>query len=488
MYPKTSKQKRLIKLIIIYIIMGVAVISIATLIFMFVLGYRFDKDKGYIEQYSFLQFNSSPSGAIVSVDGDIVSSKTPNKILVPAGTHSVVMQRDGYEDWNKTVVVKEASLTRLNYALLVPKKLDIESMANYASVSSSLASSDGRSMLIQEQADIPTFDLVDLSSDAIKSTKLTIPSNIYSESSTLGVIHAFHIIKWDDGGRYVLIKHNYGDKEEWLVIDVQDESASKNITRLFNIAINNIYFFGTDGNSFYVSSQNEIRKLDLAAGVISRPLVSNVTSFSVYNESNIIIYIGTGVVGTDEQVAGLYRDGDETSYTLRTVAKKDIPLKITTTHYFNEDYVAISEGKKVDILSGSYPYSVDEDTTSLKIVDSFESKQDIGSLSFSPSGEYVFVQSGSYFASYDLEYQNLSESTMDGIGDTPAFKWLNNSYIWSDRDNSLTIREFDGSNSHVINPVISGQSVTLTHNKRFLYSINKLESGYQLQRVRIILI
>jgi len=487
MFKKSSpKQKALIKLIVIYAVTVVAILSIVSIIVMFVLGYRFDRVNGQIEQYSFLQFSSSPSGATVTVDGNLVSSQTPNKLSVPAGSHDVVMWRDGYETWTKKVDAKLATMTWLNYALLVPKELKVEAVANYDAVSSSLASPNGHSMLIQGKGDVPSFDLVDLSSDTIKSSKLTIQAKAYSEPSTVGVVHSFKVVKWDAGGRYVLIKHNYGDKEEWLVMDTQDALLTKNITQLFNIAISDIYFSGTNGNNFYVLSSNDIRKLDLSAGTISRPFVGSVTSFSVY-DSNIITYIGNGAVGTSEQVAGLYREGDEISHVLRTVANKDISLKIAATHYFNEDYVVISEDKKIDILSGSYPITANDNATSLKVVGSFDSKQDIANLTFSPTGEYVFVQSGAYFASYDLEYQKLAESTIEGTGDVPTLEWLDNNYIWSDRDGKLTIREFDGANLHTINSVISGQSATMTHNKRFIYSINKSDAGYQLQRVRMIL-
>lgn len=488
MHRRSSKQKELIRLVVVYICMTLIVATVATLIIFFVLGYRLDTDKGRLEQYAFLQFASKPSGATVTIDGVVANSKTPNKSSVPAGKHKVVIWRDGYETWSKTVDIKAGTMTWLNYALLVPKKLTVEAVANYESVYMTLASPEGRDMLVEKRADMPVFDLVDLSSDAIKSTKLTIPDTLYSEPTTVGVTHNFTINKWDESGRYVLVKHTYGDNVEWLVMDTQDVASTKNVTKSFDIVIKDVSFASKSGNDLYVLDLNDIRKLDLSAETISKPLVSNVTSFEVYSESNVITYVGTGKAGTNERVVGLYHEGDSKSYTLRTVTSNaDVPLHIMTAHYFNEDYVVIAEGKKVDILSGSYPGTTSDGTTSLKIITTFMSQEDVRNLSFSPTGEYVLIQSGSYFADYDLEYQTFTQSTIDGAEDASIFRWIDNNHIWSDRGGSITIREFDGANNHIINSVLVGQDVALTHNGRFLYSINKSSTGYQLQRVRMIL-
>lgn len=452
------------------------------------LGFRFDAGKGNLEQYAFLQFSSSPSGATVSIDGVVSGSKTPNKSSVPAGKHDIVMWRDGYETWRKSVSVKPGTLTWLNYVLLVPKKLTVEPVANYESLYLSLASPKGNYMLIQKQPDKPIFDLVDLSSDTIKSSNITIPSNIYSEPTTLGQTHTFKIEKWNESERYVLVSHIYGVKNEWLVMDTQNVSQTKNITQLFDLAISEVSFSGNSGNILYASGSSDIRRLDIAAGTISKPLVSSVTNFDIYNKSKVITYVSNGRTGVDERVIGLYREGDDKPSVLRTVpGNSDTPLHITTSYYFNENYVAISQGKKVDILSGSYPNTTSDNANNMKAIASFTVKEDINKLTFSPTGKYVFVQSGAYFASYDLEYKKLVSSNIEGGGAVSQLKWVDDNCVWSDTGGKLTIREFDGANMHIINSVLPGQDATLTNNGRYMYSINKSAKGYQLQRVRMIL-
>jgi hypothetical protein len=464
-----------------------SVCVLVTIITLFMLGFRFDSNKGNLEQNAFLQFSSTPSGATVTIDG-IVSGSTSSKSSVQGGKHTIVMWRDGYQTWQKTVSVQPGTLTWLNYTLLIPKKLTVEPVAAYKTIYSSLASPKGNYILVQPQSNVPSYKLIDISSDNIASKDITIPTDIYSEPSTIGVTHTFDIEKWDDGERYVIIKHSYGDKTEWIVLDTQDVTQTKNVTKTFNIAIDKTIFSSDSGNSLYVLSSGDIRKLDLSADTISKPLVSNVSDFDFYNDSKVITYIGNGKTGTNERVVGLFREGDSESAVLRTVkGSANVPLHIATTHYFNENYVAISEGKKVDILSGSYPNTTSDNANSLKVISSFISQQDVQILSFSPKGQYVFVQSGANFSSYDLEYQKLSSSTISSVAEVPPLQWLDEYHVWSDTGGILSIREFDGANAHTINPVLTGQAATLTNNGRFLYSVNKTATGYQLQRVRMIL-
>jgi len=486
MYRRPQRPRTLIEAVAVYAVMTLAVVSIATFIIFFVMGFRFNADDGRIEQYAFLQFASSPSGATVTVDGKVVGSKTPNKDSVKPGVHNIVMWRDGYETWSKTVNLKAGTLTWLNYTLLIPAKLTVEPVATYQSAYASLASPDGHYMLIQPAANAPSYNLVDLSSDSIKTVKLAITKTDYSNSNTKGVSHTFQMIKWDDGGRYILIKHSYASQEEWLVLDSQDATLTKNITQLFNIPIADIDFAGTGGNTFYVLNQTDIRKLDLSAGTISKPLISHVTNFNTY-QSNIITYTGTSATDVNKQVIGVYRDGENSPHVLRTVTDKKAILHVATTHYFNENYIIISNGNKVDVLSGSYPNSAAENATSMKVIASFASKQDIQNLSFSPTGEYVLAQSGADFTSYDLEYQTQVSSTIAGTGTASLLKWLDDNHIWTDRGGNLFVSEFDGTNGHQINPVTVDQDATLIHSGKYIYSINKSVKGYQLQRALMIL-
>lgn len=482
MHHLSSKKKELIRRIVVYIVMVLSTLVTVSLITFFVLGFRFDFMDGQVEQYGFLQFASTPSGALVTIDGVPVSAKTPTKSSVKPGQHKITMQKTGYETWSKTVTVNAGTLTWLNYTLFVPKTITVEPVAAYDQIYASMTSPKSKSIIIQNRADTLAFDLVDIDATSPKAMKLTPQSDIYSEPTTAGISHDFKMIKWDDSGRYMLVKHTYGDKVEWLSIDTANILQSKNITRTFDIAISAIDFSGTSGNNYFVIESGDIRKLDLSAGTISKVLVSDAANMSVYE--NTIVYSGKDATA-DSMVIGVYHDGDAAPYALRTTSEKQI--KVATARYFNEDYVAFSEGKSVTVLGGSYPTNDAEVATSMTQMSSFAVNGDIINLGFSPTGQYVLAQSSQSFSSYNLEYQTLAAIPIDCANSQLPVSWLDENYVSSSCKDSLTISEFDGTNNHAISSAVSGQAVALTRNGKYIYSISKTDNGYQLQRVKLII-
>lgn len=489
MYRRPSKKIEAARRFLLSAGMILLILVGVTTIVLIILGYQYDSQSGQVEQGALLQYETQPTGATVTVDGRVLSGRTPTKSSVLSGTHTVVMTKSGYETWTKTVNVKAGTLTWLDYARLVPVKRPAVNVENFAKVFNTIASSQGQTMLVQSDQASPVFTLIDLSSDSTPQSTITLPATLYSEATTAGVAHTFRLDQWDSAGRYVLIQHTYGDKNEWIELDTKDVNASKNMTKLLDIAISSAALSGTNGSTVYVLSGTDIRKLDLSAATISRSLVPNVTSFSVY-DTNVITYIGTDATNATKRVVGVYRDGDSSTHILRsTSSATTVPLHVATSRYFNNDYVAISEGSKVDVLYGSYPSSPTDDGKSLVAYDSFDLGQNVDQLSFSPKGYHILAQSGAAFAGYDIEHKHTGISSVTAaVTSVHPLQWLDNSYLWSDADGQLVIREFDGTNVHPINGSLFGQAVTLTKDGKYIYSIAKTATGYQLQRVRMILL
>jgi hypothetical protein len=488
MYHPPSKQKQVAMRFFIYGLMTLAVLVLGTVMVFIMLGYSFDSKAGKIEQSGFIQYVTTPDQATVEVDGKALSAKTSTKSSVLPGAHEFVMWRDGYETWRKTLNINAGTLTWLNYARLVPKQLPVAAVKTVPEMSSSLASPLGRFLIAQTTNSSPDFLLFDLrNNDAVTQTTLHLPQSAYTDAGKEGVTHNFHFVEWDQSGRYVLITHTYNDKVEWLILDRQDETQAKNVTTTLNVTIDEAHLSGASGSVVYARSAGDVRKLDLTNGTISRPLVSNVAEFQLYG-ANTIAYSSQFTPASKQRVVGIVRDSDKEPLVLRTsTGDETMPVHIATSRYFNQDYVAIADGKKVDILRGSYPSSND-DLTSLSPYASVTFSRDIKHLTMSDNGRFVMVQSDEVFTSYDLErHTTAPEATLAGTGDTSKLRWLDDYHVWSDRGGKLVMREFDGANEHAINPVAPGFDASLSQDGKYLYSVSKTASGYQLQRVRMIL-
>ena len=489
MFKRLTKKQQFVRRIFVYIVMVAAVVVIVSGTILFILGYRIDSNKGRLEQGALIQFDSKPNGADVSIDGKSINSNTPSKQSIIAGAHSFTMSRDNYETWTKSLTVKAGTLTWLDYVRLVPKNLKTESVSNYVTIVGEKASPDNKWLLLQEKTDVPSFELVDLRSAQIKSSNIVLPASVYSEVTTPNVQHGFTMQSWDNNGRYVLVKHTYADKSEYIIIDTQNVVASVNVSRLLSISLNDVKFSGTSGNVLYgLSTDGTIRKLDVTAATISRPLVTNVTSFDLYDVTTIS-YIATDLANPAHQIAGLYRDGDTDPHVLDQITTAGVQLHIALTQYHGNDYVAISEGSKVTLFKGHYPAPSDITNTSLERYAQFTSTAVIDQLTFSTGGDFLIARSSLSFIGYEIEYMRSTASTIlakDNI--SRPLEWLDTAYIWSVNDGYLSIREFDGANSHVIMPMESGFDATLSQNGRFIYGIAKSADGtYQLQRVQMIL-
>ena len=487
MFRRPTKKQLLIRRIITYVVMILAVVVIVAGTVLFILGYRLDSGKGRIEQGALVQFDSKPNGADVAIDGKTINANTPSKQTVVAGQHSFSMNKTGYDSWSKMLNVKAGTLEWLDYILLVPTNLPIESMASYSSVYGEKASPDNKWLIVQEKADTPTFQLVDLRSQQIQSTTMILPTTLYSAPTTAGVTHTFTIESWDKDGRYVIVKHTFNEKSEYLVLDTQNIAKSVNVSTLLSISLSELKFSGTSGNVLYGLTDGVVRKLDLSNATISRGLVSNVKDFHLF-DNTIVTYTGTDPTNPAYQVAGIYREGDELSHVLRTVNDLTTPLSIAFTRYHNDNFVAVTEGLKVSVLKGSYPASTDIANSSLRLYTAFKTTANVDALTFSENGDHLVVQSGLNFTSYEVEYMRQTEATIT-TNETIAhtLKWLDDAYLWAVYDGHLSIREFDGKNTHVIMTMEPGFDATLSPNNKYLYGIAKTGTTYQLQRVTMIL-
>ena len=488
MFKRPSKKQLLIRRIIVSTIMVLAVLVIVAGTILFILGYRLDSDKGRLEQGALVQFESKPTAATVSIDGKVLSARTSTKQSVLAGVHDFMMSKDGYNTWSKTLSVKAGTLNWLDYIRLVPKELKSETVASYTSLYGEKASPDLETIILQEKADTPTFQLVDIRAQDVKTTAIALPATVYSDAAVAGVVHTFTLDRWDTGGRYLTVKHTYGDKLEWIILDTQNVAGSSNVTRLLGIDVTDVRFAGTNGRILYgLTNDGTIRKLDLSATTISRALVTNVKSFDLF-ETNVISYVGIDPANTAKQVVGIYREGDDVSHVLRSIDSLTAPLSIAATRYFSDYYVAIAEGPKVSILTAENLTVNNAGASSLQNYGEFTASADVTTLNFSDGGFRLVAQSGLQFVSYEIEYQRQTNAAVQTseAGSRPL-QWLDGAYLWAVYDGKLSMREFDGTNTHVLTGAEVGFDASLSQNGRYIYSVGKTGEAYQLQRVKMLL-
>ncbi|HEX6258843.1 MAG TPA: PEGA domain-containing protein [Candidatus Saccharimonadales bacterium] len=464
MHQHTSRRREIAIRFFTYGVMTVAVGIISVICILLVLGYRFNQGSGRVEQQSLLQFRSFPSDANVKVDDKNMGFTTPEKSTVSAGQHTVTFQRQNYRDWVKTVSVKAGDLLWLNYARLIPQSIVTEPVTEFPSLSGMLASPDRRWITAQPDAKKPNLTLIDIRDETQpKLTDFMLPAESYAVAKR--PMGAFSLAQWDFGSRFILVKYTVGKTVEYLRVDRTDPAATVNISRQYRIAIDDAYFAGTSGNQLFVLSNGDIRKIDLGAGTISKPLVGDVQRFMLYRDDTIA-YVA---LRDKEQLAGVYKDGKEETIVRRYPAAGPA-VQVAVSNYFNDDYLAIAFGKKIDIIKDpSQPSEV-----AGRLFAEFSFAKGVQQLKFSSNGRFVFVQNGTSYATYDLERDVAAQATFgENISTTTPLRWLDDYYIWSDAGDTLRIAEFDGANEQIIAKVQDGYDVTLSENGKRLFSVGR---------------
>lgn len=466
--------------------MCLSIVALVIVLLFIILGYRFNRSDGRIEQGGLLQFDTRPSGADVAINGTSLGSRTASKATVGAGDHYVTMSRAGYRQWQKSVTVAPGKVVWLDYPRLIPNEVKTENVTSFSRISKSIASLDNKWIAAKEDPGSPSINLVDISREVVKQSVLELPSTSFTAPAA-GKTQSFNLETWDPTNRYILVKHIYDDGAlEWLVVDSENVAQTVNLTKLLNVAMTKVIFSGASSNTLYVQIAGDVRKLEIAAATLSRPLVSNVAEFSVYDRSSLVYATGL-VPDTKSRSVGYYEDGADKPHVLRTYADDGAtPLKVAINKYFNEPYVAIAYGELVEVWRGRLPTN-DANVTQMISETSFAQPGGAQYLDIRNTGRFIVAQKGNEFQVYDIELKQVTKTTLKNASE-PSVKlgWLDGYYAWSDLGGMLRMYEFDGANQHDIMSVMPGQSATLALNGAFLYGFTSADNGTaHLTRARL---
>ena len=469
----------------VYSAMTISVITIVALLMLIVLGYSFNQRDGKLEQGGLLQFASVPTGASVTLDELTLGSRTNTKSTVETGTHTVSFDLAGYRPWKKTITVTAGQVGWVNYARLIPNKLAPQSLRTFTTLTGSLASPQQNYILFHETSDRPSFEVADIQNDTVRYTALALPQSSYT-APTEGKTQSFSMESWSGDERTVLIKHSYDDdKAEWILLNRDQVEKSVNLSTMFGIAPTKVVFAGEGDRLLFVQVDGAVRRINLDDQTLSRPLVSNVAMFTMFDEKTI-------VYATAADSAGARTVGYAATDIAQPVTVHEYgadmtaqPLLVAMDTYFNKHYVTIVHGQVMTIESGDLPTLTSKG--SLKQYASATISAGATELTTNRNGRLSVVQLSDGYATYDLELKKFDKTTWtyQSTAQRPL-QWLDSYILWSDNDGYARIYDFDGANQQTIMNVVEGNAVTVTNNNKYFYGVTKSDKGVSLSRVQLL--
>ena len=159
-----QKKRQSLKVIISEAIMVLTVIATVTVLAFIVSGYWINSDFK-VERQGMIQISSLPTGADVNIDGEDSSwlQRTNTSKVLPSGEHTIILSKEGYDTWTKTVDVKEGLLYRLHYPRLFLTDREKTTILDAIGTTKVFVSEDADTMLLYSGA-VESLDLNSLES------------------------------------------------------------------------------------------------------------------------------------------------------------------------------------------------------------------------------------------------------------------------------------------------------------------------------------
>lgn len=333
---KIQKQQR-IKLFITEIFMFVSVIFMVVFLTLIVTGYSFNLKKfggegELIGRTGLVQISSVPTGASINIDGGSpLLLRTNGSRALGVGEHEIVLTKDGYGEWKKTIEVTEGIMYRLNYPRLFSTTSEQEKLFSLQGLSSVAVSPSGNKALIVQSGKLYIMDLNN-NKPVINSLDLVV------DGKKIEKIESFEEMIWSENGERLLAKVN-GDR---LVIGTKNNTAVSVDALTKDLKIRKIRFESEAGDKLIVLTEtSELAEVDIRAKKVSDVLLTKVIDFD--NEKDAVIYLTEGELRA-------YQIGSENSYSVYEIEGET--ANFVVTEYYDEYIVGIESGNKFVVLSG----------------------------------------------------------------------------------------------------------------------------------------
>ena len=432
-----AEKRQALKLFITESLMVVFAIIMVVVLIMVVSGYWINENFE-VSRSGMLQVSSIPSGASIKVDEDSWMQRTNASRVIPTGKHEITLSKDGYDSWSKTVDIKEGLLYRLHYPRLFPDKRKIETFP-IAVESVSISKKRDIALLMNSTT---KWSLLNLDDEKMGKKELDLSNIIASSAHVL-------TIEWSEDENRVLLHCEHDNKNEWVLIDLNDLSRSLNITNEFGVGFSDIKIINNSASELLALRDNNLQKIDLNSRSLSGVLVEKVHDF--YYRNGSVVFVAEKDDGVFAQILKLGKDDR------KDLVETSVSAKVLSSRFYDSDLLIILDGQNLTVYDQK-----DTEGTIFEGMVSFLPEK----ITMAKSGDFVTMSQGNVMATLDLESNTLSEWQIDD----PKYGWFDDFMIYTVKDETLIVYDFDGLNRREIAKNVSNAfPVTITADKWIYY-------------------
>lgn len=447
-YEKRAKRQSL-RIIFSEFVMFLAVVSMVVVLGFVVSGYWINGDLK-VERQGMLQINSIPTGLNITIDDELLRfQRTNSSKILSSGEHTVLLSKEGYDTWTKTVTIREGLLYRLNYPYLFRQEREKEDVYDATGTTFATVSPNRNLILLVNKT--TNWTLINLDSTTIKPIAVDISKAFSSVSLATGAASGLFTgeilaTEWDNANEHILFKVKNGENIEWVLLNVRNAAKSVNLTREFASNFEDVRILDSSASNLLAMRNGNLHKVDVESRQISAILASGVIHYDYYD--NEIIY------STEEKI-NLLKLGDEKA---TPIEELEAPATLLLSKFYEDKYITVIRDLEVIVYKK-------DDLTEVARAD----------LSFAPNyykvghdGDFIFLRNGSQLATFDMEALALKEWSPE----SEKFGWITNYMIYTVKNNELIVYDYDGLNRRSISTNVSAHfPVTITNN-RWMYYFN----------------
>jgi hypothetical protein len=448
--PKKTRAHT-VRLIIGYVLVAIT-LGLATTVLLYMAN-GFGVKQGKVIQNGLVFISSSPSGSSIYLNDTLQSDKTNAKLMLPAGTYTMRLNRDGYRDWQRAVTVEGGSVDRFDYPLLFPKTLTTTASATYASAPQLVTQSpDRRWLLVQQPGGPATFDVYDIKDPKkVKTDKKTISLPAAVPGIPVTAASNFKMVEWSNDNSHVLLRHSVGEQSEYIILSRDKPEESVNVSRQLQLAKTAVITLQDKQYDRYFIHDSASLTLSTASLDNPRPtsLLTGVISYKSYG-TDVILYATTESAGPGKTSVKMYQAGN--SYPIRQVAQ-DSSYLLDISRYRSSWYVVVGSPSEDHVYvyqdpTDSLRQEAGKALTPVEVMKLDKPKY----VEFSANSQFVMAENGKDISVFDAQNERSYIHQLDKPIDTPQshVTWMDGYHLRLVSNGAATVFDYDGTNAQTL--------------------------------------
>lgn len=490
-----TKKIRNARIIATDIFMLIAVIAIVFIMMLIAMGFSFT-DNGRIEQSGLVEISSRPSSAKVTIDGKELFSTTEVNKLLATGSHDIKITKTGYDTWNYTINIEAGLTTTIDWVRLFPLNPEIANVDTFDKKLSIASVSESRRSILVAEDKATTFSVLNLQDEKLKEVaKIKFQDLLgeLGEGETAATANDFKVVAWNSNDTRILVSHQKGDTNEWIIVNTSEPTKSINITKLYNKDFAKLLFANDAATNLWaLTAEGELSELNTNSTVAPIAVATNVKQ--MINNGDTVIYVApskdlvfdsygnetssTKTTESEEDTESdikaatdkifVYNEGEIDSTAIADLGSANPTVILDTGTYWSKDWLVYNLNDKLIIRKGSYPIYNKTQDSDFAIVKEVELGY-VPSIATHNSDQRIIVAAnGADIYTYDIIY--TTERKYQSDIELTNLNWLDDFLYWQSKDKTIVVRDFNGDNRReLLSDVLEELPITISANNRYLY-------------------